>query len=105
MTTDLEEFRCTSTGGAPHHLSFAGVQLETTAEHPVTDGVHTVRNPDRKAFILVCQAVTVDLLVISIHMVLESMCLNDALRLSLVHRDKERIQNRELTETMQGHNP
>ena len=40
-----KEFGCTSTGGASHHLSFAGVQLETTAEHPVTDGVHTVRNP------------------------------------------------------------
>ena len=48
MTTDLEE-----SSGAPHHLSFAGVQLETTAEHPVTDGVYTVQNPGRKAFSLV----------------------------------------------------
>ena len=48
MTTYSEE-----SSGAPHHLSFAGVQLETTAEHPVTDGIHTVQNPDRKAFSLV----------------------------------------------------
>ena len=52
------------------HLSFAGVQLEATAEHPVTDGIHTVRNPDKKAFSLVWLAVTVDLRIISIHMAL-----------------------------------
>ena len=68
-----KEFRYASTGGAPHHLSFADVQLETTAEHPVTDGVHTVRYPDRKAFSLVWLAVIVNLRVISVHMALESM--------------------------------
>ena len=59
------KFRCTSTGEATLHLSFAGVQLETTAEYPVTDGVHPVRNPDIR-FGLV--AVTIYLRVISIHM-------------------------------------
>ena len=59
-----------SIGGASHHLSFADVQLETTAEHPDTDGVHTVRNPDRKAFSLVWLAVTVDLSVINIDIVI-----------------------------------
>ena len=28
------EFSCTSTEGAPHYLSFAGIQFETIAEHP-----------------------------------------------------------------------
>ena len=73
------------TGGAPHYLSFAGVQLETTAEHPVTDGVHTVRNADRKAFSLVWLAVTTDLRIIGIHMALESMFPNEALKFSPVH--------------------
>ena len=84
------EFRCTWTGGAPHHLSFADVQLETSAEHPVADDVHTVRNPDRKAFSLVWLAVTVDHRVISINMALESMFPNDALKFSHVHHEKER---------------
>ena len=47
-----------STEGAPHHLSFAGVQLETTNEHPATDGAHAVRNPDVKAFTMVWLVVT-----------------------------------------------
>ena len=53
------EFRSTSIGGALNHLIFAEVQLEATAEHPVTDGVHVVRNPDRKAFSLVWLALNI----------------------------------------------
>ena len=93
MKTDLEEFRCT--GGAPYYLSFAGVQLEATAD-PVTDGVHTVRNSDRKAFRLVWLAVIVDLRVISVRMGLESMCPNDALKFSRVHPENEWVQNKAL---------
>ena len=63
MTTDLKESSGARRPDEPPHLSFAGVQLETTAEHQITDGVHTVRNPDRKAFTLDCLAVTVDLII------------------------------------------
>ena len=82
MTTGLEESSAARRPEEPHHLSFAGVKLETTAEHP---GENTVRNPDRKAFSLVCLAVTVDLRIISIHVALESMCPNDALKSSAVY--------------------
>ena len=82
MTTDLEEFRCTSTGGAPYHLSFAGVRLETTAELMATTQFEILTES------LVWLAVTVNLRIISKHMVVESMCPNDALKFGRLHREK-----------------
>ena len=43
-----------------HHFTSVLLALETTAEHPLTDGVHTVRKPARKAFSLVWLTVIIE---------------------------------------------
>ena len=84
MTTDLEK----SSGARrseEHHITSVLLAFNwRRLLHIQSDGVHTVGNPDRKAFSLVWLAVTVDQPIISIYMALESMCLNDALKFSRV---------------------
>ena len=88
LVIEWVEGRVYSRSAGQQHLSTCH---PLSAEHPVTDVVHIVRNPDRKAFSLVRLAVNVDLRIISVQMALESTCPNDALK-SVMRRSGPRTE-------------